>query len=105
MTWSVSRTGRSTASGSPKGRGIVESSTVDRAETPLEEDVGAKTVIEAFHNTAAKNASRTAIRTRGDAFSIPFGALRQRVDALAAGLSKLGLKKGDTLALMFPNQF
>ena len=83
----------------------MESSTVDRAETPLEEDVGAKTVIEAFHKTAAEKPSQTAIRTRGDAFSIPYGALRQRVDKLAAGLSKLGLKKGDTLALMFPNQF
>src|SRR5688500_18100083 len=83
----------------------MESSTVDRAKTPLEEDVSAKTVIEAFHKTAAEHPSRTAIRTKGDAFSIPFGALRQRVDALAAGLSKLGLKKGDTLALMFPNQF
>ena len=83
----------------------MESSTVDRAETPLEEEVEAKTVIEAFHRTAAANPSRTAIRTKGDAFSIPWGALRQRVDKLAAGLSKLGLKPGDTLALMFPNQF
>src|SRR5688500_2012535 len=83
----------------------MESSTVDRADTPLEEEVEAKTVIEAFHRTAAENASRTAIRTKGDAFSIPWGALRQRVDKLAAGLYKLGLRKGDTLALMFPNQF
>ncbi len=83
----------------------MESSTVDRAETPLEEDVGARTVIEAFHKTAAENADRTAIRTKGDAFTITWGELRERVDRLAAGLSKLGLKKGDTLALMFPNQF
>jgi long-subunit acyl-CoA synthetase (AMP-forming) len=83
----------------------MESSTVDRAETPLEEDVGAKTVIEAFHRTAAEHPERTAIRTKGDAFAIPWGALRMRVDKLAAGLSKLGLKRGDTLALMFPNQF
>src|SRR5688500_748296 len=83
----------------------MESSTVDRAKTPLEEDVGAKTVIEAFHKTASEHPDRTAIRTKGDAFSIPWGALRQRVDKLAAGLYKLGLRKGDTLALMFPNQF
>ena len=83
----------------------MESSTVDRAETPLEAEVEAKTVIEAFHRTAAAHPERTAIRTRGDAFSIPWGALRQRVDKLAAGLSKLGLQRGDTLALMFPNQF
>ncbi|MDQ3742280.1 MAG: AMP-dependent synthetase/ligase [Actinomycetota bacterium] len=83
----------------------MESSTVDRAETPLEEDVGARTVIEAFHKTAREHADRTAIRTKGDQFTITWGELRERVDKLAAGLSKLGLKKGDTLALMFPNQF
>ena len=83
----------------------MESSTTDRAETPLEEEVAAKTVIEAFHRTASECADDTAIRTKGDAFSITWGELRSRVDALAAGLSKLGLKRGDTLALMFPNQF
>jgi long-chain acyl-CoA synthetase len=83
----------------------MESSTVDHAETKLEEDLGAKTVIEAFHNTASKRADQKAIRTKDDAFSITWGELRRRVDALAAGLSKLGLERGDTLALMFPNQF
>jgi long-subunit acyl-CoA synthetase (AMP-forming) len=83
----------------------MESSTADRAETPLEEDVGAKTVIEAFHKTAEAHAGDVAIRTQGDAFSITWGELKSRADALAAGLSKLGLKPGDTLALMFPNQF
>jgi long-chain acyl-CoA synthetase len=83
----------------------MESSTVDRADTPLEEDVGAKTVIEAFHKTAKEHADRTAIRTKGDDFAITWRELRERADKLAAGLAKLGLKKGDTLALMFPNQF
>jgi long-chain acyl-CoA synthetase len=68
----------------------MESSTVDHAETKLEEDLGAKTVIEAFHNTASKRADQKAIRTKDDAFSITWGELRRRVDALAAGLSKLG---------------
>jgi long-chain acyl-CoA synthetase len=83
----------------------MESRTADRAETPLEADVGAKTVIEAFHRTASKNAGDTAIRTQGDTFTITWGELRERVDRLAAGLAKLGLERGDTLALMFPNQF
>src|SRR3712207_659549 len=83
----------------------MESSTVDRAETPLEEDVGAKTVIEAFHKTAREKADRTAIRTKGDEFPITWAELRERTDKLAAGLHKLGLRKGDTLALMFPNPF
>ena len=83
----------------------MESSTADRAETPLKEDVGAKTVIEAFHNTVKAHGDDVAIRTQGDAFSITWSELKSRVDALAAGLAKLGLKRGDTLALMFPNQF
>ncbi len=83
----------------------MESSTVDRAETKLREDVGAKTVIEAFHKTVRERSDKTAIRTKGDAFTITWGELRERVDRLAAGLSKLGLRRGDTLALMFPNQF
>src|SRR3712207_2691321 len=83
----------------------MESSTVDRAETKLEENVGAKTVIEAFHRTVAECGDRTAIRTKGDAFTVTWSELRERVDKLAAGLSKLGLERGDTLALMFPNQF
>jgi long-chain acyl-CoA synthetase len=83
----------------------MESSTAQSVETPLEEDVGAKTVIEAFHKTAAENADTTAIRTQGDDFTITWGELRERVDKLAAGLSKLGVKRGDTVALMFPNQF
>ena len=80
-------------------------STVDHAESKLEEDVGARTVIAAFHRTAAKQPDATAIRTKGDAFSITWSELRRRADALAGGLAKLGLKRGDTLALMFPNQF
>jgi long-chain acyl-CoA synthetase len=83
----------------------MESTTVDRAGTPLEEDVGAKTVIEAFHRTAREHADRTAIRTKGDQFTITWGELRRRVDRLAAGLHRLGVRKGDTVALMFPNQF
>ena len=83
----------------------MESSTADRAETPLEESVQATTVLEAFHNTARDRADQVAIRTQGDAFTITFGELRERADKLAAGLSKLGVKRGDTVALMFPNQF
>ena len=83
----------------------MESSTADRAETPLEESVEATTLLEAFHNTARASADDVAIRTKGDAFSITWRELKERTDKLAAGLSKLGLKRGDTLALMFPNQF
>jgi long-subunit acyl-CoA synthetase (AMP-forming) len=63
----------------------------------------AKTVAEAFRITAAERADDVAIRTKGDAFTITWGELRERVDALAGGLSKLGVKRGETVALMLSN--
>jgi long-chain acyl-CoA synthetase len=66
--------------------------------------VGASTIAEAFRITAAARADEVAIRTKGDAFTITWGELRDRVDALAGGLDRLGLRKGDTLALMLSNR-
>jgi long-chain acyl-CoA synthetase len=66
--------------------------------------VGASTIAEAFRITAAARLDEVAIRTKGDAYTITWGELRDRVDALAGGLAKLGLAKGDTLALMLSNR-
>ena len=62
------------------------------------------TLVEAFHHTAAEHADRVAIRTKGDGFTITWSELKDRADALAGGLAKLGLKRGDTIALMFNNR-
>ncbi len=75
-----------------------EASTLERKAT------GARTLAEAFRLTAADREGEVAIRTRQDAFTITWGELRERVDALAGGLAKLGLKRGDTLALMLSNR-
>jgi long-subunit acyl-CoA synthetase (AMP-forming) len=64
----------------------------------------AATVAEAFRLTAAERAEEVAIRTRGDDFTITWGALRRRVDDLAGGLAKLGVGPGDTIALMLSNR-
>jgi len=64
----------------------------------------ATTLAEAFRNTVAERADEVAIRTKGDAFTITWGELRQRVDALAGGLAELGLRRGETLALMLSNR-
>src|SRR5277367_3225042 len=66
--------------------------------------VGAATLAEAFRNTGVDRSDDVAIRTKGDAFSITWGDLRERVDALAGGLAKLGVKRGDTVALMLSNR-
>jgi long-chain acyl-CoA synthetase len=64
----------------------------------------APTVAKAFRITAAERADDVAIRTKGDAFTITWGELLERVDALAGGLAKLGVKRGETVALMLSNR-
>ena len=63
-----------------------------------------RTIAEAFRITAAERADEVAIRTKDDAFTITWGELRDRVDALAGGLARLGLQRGETLALMIANR-
>jgi long-chain acyl-CoA synthetase len=64
----------------------------------------ASTLAHAFRATAAERADEVAIRTKQDEFSITWGELRERVDALAGGLAKLGVGRGDTVALMLSNR-
>src|SRR6478672_419079 len=66
--------------------------------------LSAATVAEAFRITARERADEVAIRTKGDAFTITWGELRERVDALAGGLAGLGVQRGDAVALMFSNR-
>jgi long-chain acyl-CoA synthetase len=65
---------------------------------------GAATIARAFRITSAERAQEIAIRTKDDAFTITWGELRDRADALAGGLHELGLRRGDTLALMIGNR-
>jgi len=74
------------------------------AATELKSTVEATTIAEAFRNTAEAKADAVAIRTRGDAFTITWGDLHQRVDALAGGLDALGLERGQCAALMLSNR-
>jgi long-chain acyl-CoA synthetase len=64
----------------------------------------AATIAEAFRITAAERADEVAIRTKQDAFTITWGELRERVDAIARGLAGLGLGQGQTAALMLSNR-
>ena len=66
--------------------------------------VGAATMAEAFRLTVEDFPDRVAVRTKDDEISLTFAELRDRVDALAGGLAKLGVAKGDTVALMFANR-
>src|SRR5271156_6111890 len=73
-------------------------------ESMTREALGAATIAEAFRITAAERADEVAIRTRQDAFTITWGELRERVDALAGGLAKLSVQRGDTVALLLGNR-
>ena len=64
----------------------------------------ARSMAEAFRITAEDFPDRVAVRTKGDEVSLTWGELRERVDALAGGLAKLGVKRGDTVALMLANR-
>ncbi len=66
--------------------------------------VGAATIAEAFRITAANKAGDVAIRTKGDEVAWTWAELRERVDALAAGLVALGLQRGQTVALLLGNR-
>jgi long-chain acyl-CoA synthetase len=77
---------------------LTESATGKRAA------LSATTIAEAFRITVAERPDEVAIRTRGDAFTITWGELCERVDALAGGLAKLGVQRGDSVALMLSNR-
>jgi long-chain acyl-CoA synthetase len=64
----------------------------------------AVTIAEAFRITASTHPDRVAVRTRDDEVSLTWSELRERVDALAGGLASLGVRRGDTVALMLSNR-
>ena len=66
--------------------------------------LGASTMAEAFRLTVEDHADRVAVRTKDDEVSLTWAQLRDRVDALAGGLAGLGVRKGDTVALMLGNR-
>jgi long-chain acyl-CoA synthetase len=66
--------------------------------------VGAATIAEAFRITAEDHPDRVAVRTKDDEVSLTWGELRERVDALTRGLHELGVRRGDTVALMLSNR-
>src|SRR3954470_15789090 len=66
--------------------------------------MGATTIAEAFRLTVEDHPDRIAVRTLHDEVVFTWAELRERVDALAGGLHRLGVRRGDTVALMISNR-
>jgi len=66
--------------------------------------VEATTVTEAFRRTVAAQPDAPAVRTADGALRLTWGELSARVDALARGLHRLGVRRGDAVALLLSNR-
>ncbi|HUN79171.1 MAG TPA: AMP-binding protein [Solirubrobacteraceae bacterium] len=64
----------------------------------------APTIAAAFQLTSAALADDVAIRTKDDAETLTWAQWDRRARDLAGGLHRLGLRRGDTLALMLANR-
>lgn len=63
-----------------------------------------RTFCEAFQQTAAKHPDAVALRTPGDETSVTWRGYADRVARIASGLSAIGVRRGDTVALMMGNR-
>jgi long-subunit acyl-CoA synthetase (AMP-forming) len=79
----------------------MESSTTT---TMAESAVDAATLAEALRRTAANHPDMVAVRTPDDGVTLTWAELLRRVDALAGGLAKLGVTRGQCVALMLSNR-
>jgi len=79
----------------------MESTTIT---TSASSAVEAPTLTEALRRTAANNPDIAAVRFPDDSVSLTWSELLARVDAVAGGLAKLGVKRGDTVAIMLSNR-
>src|SRR5260370_5375371 len=66
--------------------------------------VDAPTLSEALRRTAATHPDIVAVRWTDDSVSLTWSQLLSRVDALAGGLAKLGVERGQTVAIMLGNR-
>jgi long-chain acyl-CoA synthetase len=62
------------------------------------------TIAHALRRTAATHAKIVALRTPDDRVSLTWAQLLARVDAVAGGLAKLGVARGDAVAIMLNNR-
>ena len=67
-------------------------------------ELPAPNLVKAFYASVDRLGDDVAIRTQDDSYSISWSELRERVHRIAGGLAKLGVGKGDTVAIMLNNR-
>jgi long-chain acyl-CoA synthetase len=68
-------------------------------------ELSARNLVEAFYAQADRLGDELAIRDEGRGKELSWSELRHTVHRIAGGLAKLGLKKGDTVAIMLNNRW
>ena len=79
----------------------MESSMTSPAVGP---EIGGLTLGEALRRTATNHPDTVAVRTPDDSVSLTWSELLRRVERVAGGLAKLGVARGDTVAIMLSNR-
>src|SRR5919202_443573 len=82
----------------------METTTAPARSTERPPALEAATMCEAFQITASAHPDRPALRLKGDEASYTWGEYAEHVRRVAAGLAALGVKKGETVALMLVNR-
>jgi len=72
--------------------------------SPKPAALGARTLCEALTLTAGERGDQTALRTPDDSPTLTYAETMERVEALAAGLYGLGVRRGHTVGLMLTNR-
>jgi long-chain acyl-CoA synthetase len=84
----------------------VEVTTAERyAKGAPAPELPAPNVIKAFYQQVSKHGDELAIRDEARGVELSWNELRDRVHRIAGGLAKLGVAKGDTVALMLNNRW
>jgi long-chain acyl-CoA synthetase len=78
--------------------------TAASADARGQDAADAPTLAEALRRTAVNHGDSVAFRTPGDEVAITWAEVLERVDAIAGGLDKLGVRRGECVAIMLANR-